>query len=109
MKINDLPPKERTIIPPISGWKERTYYKVLVSFHKGNPIHQAIFYTGFLNGRNGGPGGYSKAWNPTWDVPLRHGDHEIGDFHFMQAMQELFGHDEAIDAERAARMKAVTT
>jgi hypothetical protein len=40
---------------------------VRVSWGEWNPIHNAIFYTGFLNGAGGEPGSYSKVWNPMYD------------------------------------------
>jgi hypothetical protein len=58
---------KREIIPPPDGWKERTYYVVDVAFGQHNPVHRAIFYTGFLNGPNGMPGGYESIWNPTYE------------------------------------------
>jgi hypothetical protein len=27
----------------------------------------AVFYSGFLNDSDGGPGGYSQIWNPSYD------------------------------------------
>jgi hypothetical protein len=66
-----LPPGgEKGIHLPEGGWEERSYYVVDVSFHYGNPIHRSIFYTGFLNGKDGGPGGYNQVMNPTYDSPV---------------------------------------
>lgn len=53
---------------PKEGWKERCYYEVEVSFRKGNPIHRAFFFSGFLNGPGGSPGGYNVAWSPFWGL-----------------------------------------
>ena len=47
------------IFPPKDGWKESTWYLVEVSFRKGNPVHYNLFFTGFLNGYGGSPGGYN--------------------------------------------------
>lgn len=44
---------------PKGGWKESTYYICNVAFSSHNVIHRAMFYTGFLNGNNGTPGGYN--------------------------------------------------
>ena len=63
VKIYDLPPCEEIEIPE-GGWKERTCYEVIVSLRPSNPCFIAIFYTGFLNGKNKGPGGYAKIWIP---------------------------------------------
>lgn len=46
-------------IAPAGGWKPQTYYVCEVAFSADNVIHKAIFYTGFLNGRNGEPEGYN--------------------------------------------------
>lgn len=35
--------------PPPEGLKQHSFYKVEMSFGKGNPIHQGILYVGFLN------------------------------------------------------------
>ena len=44
---------------PKGGWKESTYYVCNVAFSSHNVIHRAMFFTGFLNGKNGTPGGYN--------------------------------------------------
>ena len=36
-------------IPPEGGWEENTYYVCEVSKDYGNPIFEAIVYSGFLN------------------------------------------------------------
>lgn len=56
------------VFPPPEGWIEHGVYLVEVSFNSNNPIHQALFYTGFLRG-NGEPANYNQLWNPTWDAP----------------------------------------
>ncbi|KKQ07954.1 MAG: hypothetical protein US20_C0026G0022 [Candidatus Pacebacteria bacterium GW2011_GWF1_36_5] len=53
------------IIPLEEGWKESSIYLVEVCFSSNNPIHAALFYSGFL--RNGKPGNYNQLWNPSWD------------------------------------------
>jgi len=55
----DMPPKERTIIPPADGWKPQTYYIVEASFSTTNPMHDYVFFSGFLNGKEETPGGYN--------------------------------------------------
>lgn len=60
-------PCKQGVIPPTGGWKPRTYYSVRVAWNKSNPVHMAIFYSGFLNDPDGGPGGYSQIWNPSYD------------------------------------------
>lgn len=58
-----MPRKDNTHIwltaAPKEGWKPRTYYVVEVQFNANNPKHRCILYTGFLNGSNDTPGGYS--------------------------------------------------
>ena len=46
-------------IPPKGGWEPQSHYVVEVSVGHGNTIFKAILYTGFLNGPNNTPGGYS--------------------------------------------------
>ena len=58
MPQHDMPPKEKTIIPPVDGWKPSTWYIVEASFDATNPIHDYVFFSGFLNGIEG-PGGYN--------------------------------------------------
>lgn len=84
-----MPPEERTVKPPRGDWRERTYYVVRVSFNKGNPIHEAIFYTGFLNGPGGGPGAYNQAWNPAWDEETP--DARLDKLHYLEAVAEIPG------------------
>lgn len=50
---------KQEIIPPQGGWKESTWYLVEVAFNENNPVHKDLFYSGFLNGPNGTPGGYN--------------------------------------------------
>lgn len=47
------------ILMPQGGWKSNTWYLVRVKCFESNPEHFALFYSGFLNGADGGPGGYS--------------------------------------------------
>lgn len=92
-----LPPCKRTIIPPPNGWKPRTYYTVEVAWTEHNVIHKAVFYTGFLNGPNGEPGGYNQIWNPTYDRPVHYNNlrqnhsYEFGleRVHYLKAVCEL--------------------
>lgn len=95
MKI-ETPPEQRTVTPPLGGWKERTYYVVRVAWNKGNPIHKAVFFTGFLNGPDGGPGGYSKVWSgsyedihPQYASYLAAYPHNIERVHFMEVVEEI--------------------
>jgi hypothetical protein len=53
-------------LPP-GGWKEQTYYWINVQMFESNPPHPAIFYTGFLNGQDGEPGGYACKLSETDD------------------------------------------
>lgn len=97
-----LPPLTRTIDVPEGGWKELAFYLVLVSYRPSNPIHKAIFYTGFLNDPEGGPGGYNQVWNPTNDAP--HWFRSIDQVHFLKVVRFLYDDKEMevleFDAER---------
>lgn len=56
-KLGDTPESRERPDPKV--WTPNTWYLVEVAFNKHNPIHRSMFYTGFLNGKNDGPGGYS--------------------------------------------------
>ncbi len=77
-------PSSKAIIPPLNGWKEQTYYKVEASFNRQNPISEYIFYSGFLNGKNGEPGGYNQIWNGSMED-----FHTINDVYYMKVIGEL--------------------
>lgn len=47
------------LIAPEGGWIERMWYVVDVSYRHGNPIHKSLFYTGFLDDKDGTPAGYN--------------------------------------------------
>lgn len=48
MKIpSELNIKKGTIIEPIGGFQDSSYYVVEVAYSSHNPIHRAILYTGF--------------------------------------------------------------
>ena len=53
-------PTESKITPPRKGWVQLTYYLVRVAFNKYNPVHRAVFFTGFLH--EGIPAGYAQVW-----------------------------------------------
>jgi len=78
-----LPKKKRYIEVPEGGWEEQAFYAVHVAVSPQNPIWGAILYTGFLNGRDGGPGGYSTIWSPTSD-PVR-----FEDVHYLRVLHKL--------------------
>ena len=55
---------------PIGGWKEQTYYWIKVQLFESNPPFPAIFYSGFLNGKDGQPGGYACKLSETDDYAV---------------------------------------
>ncbi len=59
--------RRRTVIPPQHGWRPQTYYVVDVSVSPSNPVWRGIMYSGFLNGPNSDPGGYSCVWSAIAD------------------------------------------
>lgn len=75
--------KKQTIIPPEGGWKPQTVYLVEVSFNHQNPIHRALFKTGFLNGPKNGPGGYNELWGRYERT------YEIHQVYYMKAIREV--------------------
>ena len=76
--------KTRYIFPPDGGWKECTWYLVEVSFNPGNPVFNVVFYSGFLNGPAGSPGGYNFLASPTIDP-----GYTIGSVYLMNVIREL--------------------
>lgn len=59
----------RPIVYPVDfKFEPQTYYHVKVSWFNGNPLHDSILYTGFLD-KNGWPLGYHAIWNPSGDGP----------------------------------------
>ena len=90
--------KEREIIPPQAGWNEEAVYVVEVSFSATNPVHRAIFFSGYLHkispsmrdvpvavDRQGlYPGSYAQLWNPTWDHV-----EPLGKVHYMKVLEWL--------------------
>jgi hypothetical protein len=87
-----MPPIERTIVPPPDGWEEHAFYAVDVSVAPSNPIWGAIFYAGFLNGSDNGPGGYSTIWSPTSDF-RRYPDYDgrlpLEEAHYLRVLHKL--------------------
>ncbi len=76
----EMPPKERTIIHPETGFQERAYYIVEASFSPTNPIHRYIWFSGFLN--NGNPSSYNQFFN--------YDDHlEIGHCHYFKTVEQI--------------------
>ena len=77
-----MPPTQRTHEEPEGGWAENAVYLVDVAFRLNNPVHRAIFFTGFL--RNGQPGNYSALFNPSWD-----GNAHPNDLHYLSPVCKL--------------------
>jgi hypothetical protein len=86
----DLPPRKE-IIEPKQGWHENSYYAVEASFSANNPMHRYIFYTGFLNGKGGGPGAYNMFMDFT-NVEERL---TISDVYYLRPLS-CFGYDKLI-------------
>ena len=79
----------QTIIPPQDGWQERTLYLVDVSYNEGNPIHRALFYSGFLD--RGWPNGYngvSQVLPNTSDADF---DYDIHEVYYLKVVSVLAG------------------
>lgn len=77
-----MPPEKRTIEKPKTGWKECAYYAVDIAFNRFNPVHRAIFYTGFLD-KKGLPAGYNQVWNPTGD-----NGRNINDLYYLKVIRK---------------------
>ena len=88
LTVRTIAEKWKAFAPP-GGWKERAYYVVKVAYSSANVPHKAIFYSGFLNGAGGSPGGYATLLNPTYD-----GCHEsIDGVHSLVVIREIEGMD----------------
>lgn len=100
-----------TVIAPEGGWKPSTYYLVEVSFRSTNPIHHAIFYTGFLD-QEGQPENYSCLFNPTWEPEVRTAPNTTDyprhcwydEVYFLAPVREIVSETEARDIGRAVMM-----
>jgi hypothetical protein len=77
---------------PEGGWVERCYYLVHISYSRQNPIHKAILFTGFLNGRGvrGGPdkspGGYAQIFRPGYENPRNYSEGEI---YYLEVVKQI--------------------
>lgn len=81
-------PKRKGHEGPVEGWAECSYYVVEVAFSKSNPIHRAIFYSGFLRrdpyqGKDV-PGNYNILFNPSYDRT-----YAIGETYFCRVVKKL--------------------
>jgi len=65
------------------NFEPRTYYVVEVSLKDCNPLHRAIFYSGFLDDKTKRPMGYACVWNALYD-----GDHTQS-VHFMDVVSKI--------------------
>lgn len=84
-----LPPNERTIVPPVAGWEDRTYYVVDVAMHRTNPIHRSIFYSGFLSDKDH-PANYNAVWGNGSNTP-------INKVHYLKVIRKIDMSDENTD------------
>lgn len=71
---------------PTRGWKERCCYLVHISYAKENPIHRAVLYTGFLNGKNNGPGGYAQLWCGGYEEAINYSERRI---YYLSVIRQL--------------------
>ena len=83
-----MPHKYKTIFSPAGGWREKTYYVVKVSFSAQNPIHEAIFFTGFL--RHGRPSEYNKIFCSNYEI-----DYDYNCAHFIRPVKEIYTEGDA--------------
>ena len=83
--------KKQFIVPPESGWEEHTWYLVDVSFRGVNPIHRVLFFSGFLNDKDNGPGGYNQLYSPNYD---KDASYNIKDVVYLSVAKKLASEDE---------------
>lgn len=87
MAINDLLKKgQLDISPPKGGWKAKTWYLVEASVSTGNPVHECILFTGFLNDK-GNPCGYSGIHQSNC---FPSGDTSISNYKYIKVIRELY-------------------
>ena len=91
IKRYELPPKEKTFIPlcidaKVKPWKERTWYRAMISCRPTNPVFPALIFSGFLH--DGQPAGCS-AWTPEKYI---NGEvkQSIQALHYVELVEELF-------------------
>lgn len=66
---------------PEGGWKQGTLYLVDVAWGPNNPIHPAVFYSGFLD--NGCPAAYSYFAAPSYVK------HSTDGLYYIEVIKEL--------------------
>jgi len=78
------------VIPPEGGWKGSTWYKVRVAYNKSNPVHFALFFSGFLSEGEGSDGPQPLQYNHVHgstsgseNVPLR-------ELYYLEVIEELW-------------------
>lgn len=96
-KPGQLPPEDRTMLPPETGWQAETLYLVDVAFSRHNPIHRAYLRVGFLNGRpqsdgQPSPGGYTRLWSGSYYRP-----YELAEAHYLKVVRELYREEGPIE------------
>jgi len=85
--------KTQTIIPPADGWKPNTLYLVKVAYNRANPIHKALFYSGFLTDK-GQPGSYNGVMQRLPNVHEVEFDPPIDQVPYLEVVRELVSEDE---------------
>lgn len=79
------------MVPPEDGWKPQTWYLVEVSYRPSNPMHKALFFTGFLD-EDGLPAGYSGV------TPMNYAPTEPADnwrsIHYLRALHPILNINE---------------
>ena len=83
-------PTEKGFFPPAEGLKEFSYYKVEISFSKGNPIQPAVLHAGFLES-NGSLGSFSWIRGSSWySIEKGLGRKFTEEFYYCRVLEFLF-------------------
>ena len=88
LSLGQLPPQHNTADRSIEvfDWAEHTWYRAYVSVSSGNPIFEALVYSGFLSTQNKRtPSGYSG-----WTTANNIGENCLSKLHYMQIKEKLF-------------------
>jgi hypothetical protein len=76
--------------PELGEMKERAFYVACIQHEDMEPT-VGLAYTGFLNGRNGTPGGYSFAYIEGDRAVMEYADVEVTLLHLLMTEDELSG------------------
>ena len=87
--------KVQTVIPPEGGWQSNTLYLVDVAYFENNPIHRALFFSGFLH--KGKPNGYHGIMSKLPSTHYHELDRELHQVYYLKVIRVLASEEELYD------------